>query len=92
MVPLTTRRNSETPVIDPEAPIISPAIIADMLIAEELPGTFTLVRRDNLLLKMLKSVGAFYGWLSGPPMTQRDWMYRNLAERAPGFEMDRINS
>jgi len=25
-------------------------------------------------------------------MTQRDRMYWNLAERAPGFEMDRINS
>ena len=45
MVPLTTRRNSEATVIDPEAPVISPAIIADMLIAEELPGTFTPVRR-----------------------------------------------
>jgi len=41
---------------------------------------------------MLKSVEAFYDWLSGPPLTQRDRMYRNLAERAPGFEMDRINS
>ena len=92
MVTLTTRRNSEAPVIDPEAPVISPAIIADMLIAEELPGIFTPVRRDNLLLKMLKSVEAFYDWLSGPPMTQRDRMYWNLAERAPGFEMARINS
>ena len=59
MVTLTTRRNSEAPVIDPEAPVIFPAIIADMLIAEELPGTFTPVCRDNLLFKMLKSVEAF---------------------------------
>ena len=92
MVTLTTRRNSEAPVIDPEAPVMSPESIGDMLIAEELPGTFTPVRRDNLLLKMLKSVEAFYDWLSGPPVTQRDRMYWNLAERAPGFEMDRINS
>jgi len=68
MVTLTTRRNSEAAVIDPDALVISIAIIADMLISEELPGTFTPVRRDNLLLKMLKSVEAFYGWLSGPPM------------------------
>ena len=59
MVTLTTRRNSVASVIDPEAQVISPAIIADMLIAEELPGTFTPVRRDNLLLKTLKSVEAF---------------------------------
>ena len=60
MVTQTTRRNSETPVIDPEAPVMAPESIGDMLIAEELPGTFTPVRRDNLLLKMLKSVEAFY--------------------------------
>ena len=59
MVPLTTRRNSESPVIDPEAPVISPAIIADMLIAEELPYTFTMVRRDNRLLKMLQKCRGF---------------------------------
>ena len=59
MVTLTTRRYSESSVIDPEAQVISPAIIADMLIAEELPGTFTPVRRDNLLLKMLKSERLF---------------------------------
>ena len=59
MVTLTTRRNSEASVIDPEAQVISLVIIADMLIAEELLGTFTPVRRDNLLLKTLKSVEAF---------------------------------
>jgi hypothetical protein len=92
MVTLTTRRNSEAPVIDPEAPVISPAIIADILIAEELPGTFTTVRRENVLVLMLKSVVAFYDWISGPPMTKRDRMYREIAEHVPGLELDRINT
>jgi hypothetical protein len=92
MVTLTTRRNSEAPVIDPEAPVISPAIIADMLIAQELPGTFTTVRRENVLVLMLKQALAFYDWISGPPMTQRDRMYREIAERTPGVELDRINT
>ena len=92
MVTLTTRRNSEAPVIDPEAPVISPAIIADILIAEELPGTFTTVRMENVLVLMLKSAVAFYDWLSGPPMTKRDRMYREIAEHIPGLELDRINT
>ena len=93
MVTLTTpsRRNSEAPVIDPEAPVMSPAVIADMLIAEELPGDFIPVRRDNVLVRMLQSVEAIYDWLSGPPMTKRDRVRRESAEHIPGGELDRIN-
>ena len=89
MVTLTTRRNSEAPVIDPEAPVISPAIIADFLIAEELPGTFTTIHKENVLVLMLKSAVAFFDWLSGPPMTKRDRINRDLAEHIPGLEFDR---
>ncbi len=92
MVTLTTRRNSEAPVIDPEAPVMSPAIIADILIAEELPGTFAPTHRDNILVKMLRSVAAFNDWLSGPSMTKRDRMERELSEHIPGLELDRINT
>jgi hypothetical protein len=92
MVTLTTHRNSEAPVIDPEAPVISPAIIADMLIAEEFPGTFAPVHTDNVLVKMLKSVEAFYDWLSGPPMTKRDRMYRDIAEHSPELALERIST
>jgi hypothetical protein len=63
-----------------------------MLIAQDLPGTFTPVHTDSVLVKMLKGVEAFYDWLSGPPMTKRDRMYRELAECIPGFEMNRINT
>jgi hypothetical protein len=92
MVTLTTRRNSEAPVIDPEAPVLSPAILKDILIAEELPGTFTPGHKENVLVLMLKSAIAFYDWLSGPPMTKRDRMYRDIAEHISGMEMDRINT
>ncbi len=92
MVTLTTanRRNTEAPVIDPEAGIMSPAVVADMLIAEEMTGKFTPAKEHNLMVKMLRSVAAFYDSLSGPAMTQRERTRREIAEAKPGSELDRI--
>ncbi len=92
MVTLTTanRRNTEAPVIDLEAGVMSPAVVADMLIAEEMTGKFTPVKEDNLMVKMLRSVAGFYDYLSGPAMTQRERTRREIAEANPGSELDRI--
>ena len=92
MVTLTTlnRRNTEAPVIDPEAGVISPAVVADMLIAEEMAGVFASVRGDSLPVKMLRSVAAFYDWLSGPPMTKQERIRRDIAEALPGSGWDRV--
>ncbi len=94
MVTLTTpnRRNAEAPVIDPESGLMSPAVVADMLIAEEIIGKFTPVKEDNLMVKMLRSVVGFYDSLSGPAMTKRDRVRRDIAEANPGSELDRLYS
>ena len=93
MVTLTTpnRRNTEAPVIDPESGVMSPAVVADMLIAEEMTGVFAPAKEDKLLVKMLRSVAAFYDSLSGPAMTKRDRALREIAESNPGLELDRIH-
>ncbi len=92
MVTLTTpnRRNTEAPVIDPESGVMSPAVVADMLIAEEMTGKFTPAKEDNLMVKMLRSVAGFYDSLSGPAMTQRERTRREIAEVLPLSEWDRI--
>ena len=92
MVTLTTpnRRNPEAPVIDPESGVMSPAVVADMLIAEEMLGSFVPAKEDNLLVKMLRSVVGFYDSLSGPAMTQRERNRREIAEVLPLSEWDRI--
>ncbi len=92
MVTLTTanRRNPEAPVIDPESGVMSAAVVADMLIAEEMTGKFTPVHEDNLLVKMLRSVVGFYDSLSGPAMTQRERTRRDIAEALPVSVWDRI--
>ena len=92
MVTLTTpnRRNTEAPVIDPESGVMSPAVVADILIAEEMTGKFTPVHEDNLLVKILRSVVAIYDSLSGPAMTQRERTRREIAEVLPVSEWDRI--
>ena len=86
MVTLTTptRRTPEAPVIDPEAGVISPAVVADMLIAEEMAGVFASVKEDNLLVKMLRTVVAIYDSLSGEPMTEQERTRREIAEALPG--------
>ena len=93
MVTLTTpnRRNTEAPVIDPESGVMSPAVVADMLITEEMTGAFAPVKEDNLLVNMLRGVAAFYDSLSGPAMTKRDRVLRDIAETNPGLELDRIH-
>ncbi|MCH2519663.1 MAG: hypothetical protein MK210_15930 [Dehalococcoidia bacterium] len=92
MVTLTipSRRNTEAPVIDPESGVMSPAVVADLLIAEEMIGKFTPVHEDNLLVKMLRSVVGFYDSLSGPAMTQRERNRRDIAEALPVSVWDRI--
>lgn len=86
----TNRRNTEASVIDPESGVMAPAVIADMLIAEEMPGFFAPVKKDNLLVKMLRSIADFYDSLGGPPMTQQERARREIAEIRPGRDRDRI--
>ena len=92
MVTLTTpnRRNTEAPVIDPESGVMSPAVVADMLIAEEMTGVLAPIKEDNLLVKMLRSVAGFYDSLSGPAMTNQERTRREIAESSPVRDWDRI--
>ncbi len=92
MVTLTTpnRRNTKAPVVDLESGVMSPVVVADLLIAEEMIGKFTPFHEDNLLVKMLISVVGFYDSLSGPAMTQRERNRRDIAEALPVSVWDRI--
>jgi hypothetical protein len=84
------RRNTEAPVVDLESGVMSPAVVADMLISEEMIGKFTPVKEDNLMVKMFRSVVAFYDALSGPAMTQRERNRREIAAGLPVSVWDRI--
>ena len=92
MVTLTTpnRRNTEAPVVDLESGVMSPAVVADLLIAKEMIGSFVPTKEENLLIKMLRSAVAFYDSLSGPAMTQRERNRREIAEVLPVSRWDRI--
>ena len=92
MVTLTipSRRNTEAPVIDPESGVMSPAVVADLLIAKEMIGSFVPTKEENLLVKMLRSAVAFYDSLSEPAMTQRERNRREIAEVLPVSRWDRI--
>ena len=52
---------------------------------EELIGKPEPAEKESLLHKMAGSVLAFYDWLSGPPMSERDRIRRNIAEAHPSI-------
>ena len=92
MVTLTTpnRRNTKAPVVDLESGVMSPAVVADLLIAKKMIGSFVPTKEENLLVKMLRSAVAFHDSLSGPAMTQRERNRRDIAEALPVSVWDRI--
>ena len=52
------------------------------ILADALPS-----RRKSLPVRMALGILAFYDWLSGPPMTKRDRLYRDIAEAGTGKSM-----
>ena len=44
------------------------------------------IHHNELTHKLAGSVLAFYDWLSGPPMTKRDRMRREIAEAHPRIQ------
>ena len=45
--------------------------------------TLTHIPQNELTHKLAGSVVAFYDWLSGPPMSERDRIQRDIAECHP---------
>ena len=50
---------------------------------EELIGKPEPVEKESLAHKLAGSVLAFYDWLSGPPMSERDRVRRDISEAHP---------
>ena len=57
--------------------------IAAVDMAEELVRVSVPIRQPNLLVRLAGRVVAFGDWVSGPPMTKRDRLYRDIAEADP---------
>ena len=54
-----------------------------MEMAEELLSVSAPIRRPNILVRLAGRLMTFNGWLSGPAMSKRDRLYRNIAEADP---------
>ena len=52
-------------------------------IIKELTGKPKPVEKESFPQKLAGSVLAFYDWLSGPPMSERDRIQRDIAEAHP---------
>ena len=76
-------RNAETPTVEHNQVETSFEQLAAVQMAKELVGVSTLVRRPNLLVRAVGKLVAFNDWLSRPPMTKRDRLYRSIAEADP---------
>ena len=76
-------RNSETPTVEHNQVETSFEQLAAVQMAEELVRVSTPVRRPNLLVRAVGKLVAFNDWLSRPPMTKRDRLYRSIAKANP---------
>lgn len=76
-------RHSDTSTVDQHL-IISEATsleqIAAVQMAEELIRVSAPIRGPNVLVRLAESLVALNDWLSGPAMSKRDSLYRDIAE------------
>ena len=79
-------RHFETSTVDHNQVLTeetSPEQVAAVEMAEELVRVAAAIRRPNILVRMVGRMVAFNDWLSGPAMSKRDRLYRNIAEADP---------
>ena len=69
----TIAKETETVLPAADAPIAVAKMMADVL-----PP-----KGKSLPVRMARGILAFYDWLSGPGMTDRDRLYRDIAEADP---------
>jgi hypothetical protein len=76
-------RHFETSTVDHKQEETSIEQLAAVEMAEELVRVSAPILRPNILVRLAGRLVAFYDWLSGPPMTKRDRLHRNIAEADP---------
>jgi len=76
-------RHSETLIVDHSQEETSLEQLSAVETAEELVRVSAPIRRPNILVRLTARLVAFNDWLSGPAMTKRDRLYRNIAEADP---------
>lgn len=57
--------------------------VAAVEMAEELVRVSAPIRRPYILVRLAGRLMTFNDWLSGPAMSKRDRLYRNIAEADP---------
>ena len=70
--------------IETALPAADVSIAVEEMLADALPS-----HRKSLPVRMARGLLAFYDWLSGPPVTKRDRLYRDIAEANSGRFMGR---
>ena len=65
--------------IETALPAADVSMAVEEMLADALPS-----HRKSLPVRMARGFLAFYDWLSGPPVTKRDRLYRDIAEANPG--------
>ena len=76
-------RRSETSTVDHNQVETTIEQLAAVEMAEELVRISAPILRANILVRLAASLVAFNDWLSGPPMSKRDRLYRDIAEADP---------
>ncbi len=76
-------RNSETPTVEHKQVETTFEQLAAVQTVEELVRVSSPARRSNPLVGAVGKLAAFNDWLSRPPMTKRDRLYRSIAETDP---------
>ena len=76
-------RRFETSTVDHNQVETSLEQVAAVEMAEELVRVSAPIRRPYILVRLAGRLMPFNDWLSGPAMSKRDRLYRNIAEADP---------
>ena len=68
-----------TKEIETVLPAADVSIAVEGILTDALP-----LRRNSLPVRIALGFLAFYDWLTGPPMTKRDRLHRDIAEAGTG--------
>ena len=68
--------------IETALPAADVSMAVEEMLADALP-----LHRNSLPVRIALGFLAFHDWLSGPPMTKRDRLYRDIAEAGTGRDL-----
>ena len=74
---------TRTRSVDHEIEATAAVRAAEELLSDTRPDLSSVEPKDNLAAKFAKALLTFYDWLSGPAMTNRDRLRREIAETGP---------